>query len=232
MNSIFYPFIWKNKTALNVNSVCLHKRLFYHNLASDHKADMKSFSLEKYYKSESLSQFIQWFVGFSDAESGFSIQPVFNSNNEIKKITWLYKIELHKDDLNVLEYIRNTLGIGKVNVYKNKSVYTITNKEGICRLISIFDHFPLNSSKYLDFVNFKKAFELYSDNSLNKKELADRIIELKDSMNTKRKNIILPVEHNITITKSWLLGFIALTFFLIYDLTSQIRRLKKKLSYK
>lgn len=35
-----------------------------------------------------------------------------------------------------------------------------------------------------------------------KKELADRIIELKDSMNTKRKNIILPVEHNITITKS------------------------------
>jgi len=117
---------------------------------------------------------------------------------------------LHKDDINVLEYIKNTLGIGKVNVNNNKCVFTITNTEGIYQLISIFDHFPLNSSKYLDFVNFKKAFELYleKDNSLSKKELADRIIELKNSMNTKRTNTILPKEHKITITKNWLLGFI------------------------
>ena len=117
---------------------------------------------------------------------------------------------MHKDDVNVLEYIKDTLGIGKVNVNNNKCVFTITNTEGIYQLISIFDPFPLNSSKYLDFVNFKKAFELYleKDNSLSKKELADRIIELKNSMNTKRTNTILPKEHKITITKSWLLGFI------------------------
>lgn len=117
---------------------------------------------------------------------------------------------MHKDDVNVLEYIKDTLGFGKVNVSKDKCVFTITNTEGICRLISIFDIFPLNSSKYLDYLNFKKAFELYLDknNSLSKKELANIIVDLKNSMNTKRTNITLPKEHKITITKSWLLGFI------------------------
>ena len=52
-----------------------------------------------------FSQFYQWFVGFCYAESSFLLQPVLNSENTIQKITWFFSIELHKDDLGVLEYI-------------------------------------------------------------------------------------------------------------------------------
>ena len=34
-----------------------------------------------------FSQFYKWFVGFSDAEASFFLQPVLNSENTIQKIT-------------------------------------------------------------------------------------------------------------------------------------------------
>ena len=77
-----------------------------------------------------LSQFFQWFVGFCDAEASFLLQPVLNSDNTIKKITWLFSIELHKDDLGVLEYIHKNLGIGNIRLYKDKCIYVVTNIEG------------------------------------------------------------------------------------------------------
>ena len=54
---------------------------------------------------ESLSQFYQWFVGFSDAEGSFEISPI-NSKKGIGKITFVFSIQLHKDDIGVLEYIQ------------------------------------------------------------------------------------------------------------------------------
>ena len=51
--------------------------------------------------SEDLSKFYEWFVGFSDAEGSFWILPVLNSDNGIKKITFVFSIELHKDEFKV-----------------------------------------------------------------------------------------------------------------------------------
>jgi len=167
-------------------------------------------------ESEPLSEFDTWFVGFCDAESSFSINPVLGSENTIKKITFMFSIELHKDDLHVLEYIQNNLGIGRIRDDKDKCIFSVTNAEGIHRLISIFDGYNLNSTKYLDYLNFKKAFLLYqtrdkellSSNIDKAKTLTSQILELKNSMNTKRTNIILPSDHKIVITKGWLLGYI------------------------
>lgn len=158
---------------------------------------------------ESLSDFYQWFVGFCDAESSFSINPVVNSDNLIKKITFMFSIELHKDDLDVLEYIQNKLGIGRVRQDKDKCIFSVTNAEGHYLLISLFDKYNLNSTKYLDYMNFKRAFILYqvrdkellSSNIDKAKTLTDQILGFKNSMNTKRINTILPIEHKIVITK-------------------------------
>lgn len=67
----------------------------------------------------------------------------------------MFSIELHKDDLNVLEDIKNYLGIGRVRQYKDKCIFSVTNKELI---ISIFDEYNL---KHLDYLLFKRAFLLY-----------------------------------------------------------------------
>ena len=41
-----------------------------------------------------------------------------------------------------------------------------------------------------------------------KKKLANKIVELKDAINTKRVNTVVSLDHNIVITKSWLLGYL------------------------
>lgn len=90
----------------------------------------------------------------------------------------------------------------------------MTNIEGTYQLISIFDKYNLNSTKYLDYCKYKEAFLLYQerDNKSTdlqyKKELANKIVELKNIMNTKRVNITTPSNHNIVITKSLLLGYL------------------------
>ncbi len=38
---------------------------------------------------------------------------------------------MHIDDSKVLDYIKNTLGIGKVYIYKNEATFVVVNKEEI-----------------------------------------------------------------------------------------------------
>nr|YP_009704177.1 intronic ORF at intron 1 of rnl [Ceratocystis fimbriata]YP_009710329.1 intronic ORF at intron 1 of rnl [Ceratocystis albifundus]QEN73740.1 intronic ORF at intron 1 of rnl [Ceratocystis fimbriata]QFX74831.1 intronic ORF at intron 1 of rnl [Ceratocystis albifundus] len=118
-------------------------------------------------------------------------------------------VGLHLDDLDALNYIQSQLNIGVVRVLKDECKYVITKKEDIEKLMSIFDRFNLNTTKHLDYLDFKKAFNLYfsRENGLTE-ELKKQILYLKDSMNKKRTNFDMPIDHNIIITKSWLLGLI------------------------
>nr|AZL93777.1 LAGLIDADG homing endonuclease [Endoconidiophora resinifera] len=78
-------------------------------------------------------------------------------------------------------------------------------------LFSVFDKFNLNTTKYLDYLNLKKAFFTYQskkESHLTPKELTDSILDLKGTMNTKRVQTDMPVDHKLTITKDWLLGYI------------------------
>jgi hypothetical protein len=42
-------------------------------------------------------------------------------------------------------------------------MFTITSSEGTSHLISIFDKYNLNTTKYLDYLNLKEAFKLYQE---------------------------------------------------------------------
>lgn len=158
--------------------------------------------------------FQQWFVGFSDAESSFLIHKVLDKKGDISKFSFIFAIELHIDDLHTLEYIQNKLGLGNIRIYKDKCIFTISDKQGVYELISIFDKFNLNTTKYLDYLNFKKAFVLYHERPRNikvakSKDLIQNLLELKGSMNKSRKIVTSEdYEGKINITKYWLLGFI------------------------
>lgn len=156
-----------------------------------------------------LLDFQAWFVGFSDAESNFSIVPKLDSEGNLNRFTFVFTIGLHVDDVEALEYIQSKLNIGNVRVYKDECKFIVTKRDDICKLITLFDTYNLNTSKYLDYLDFKKAFNLYKDREgFLTEELKNKILELKEGMNTKRKNFNMPVEHKIIITKSWLLGLI------------------------
>ncbi len=86
---------------------------------------------------------IERFIGFIDGKGYFSI---FKDKNNIR---FKFVINLHIDDLETLNIIKNKLEIGNVNSYPNKYYYSFTvyNENEIEYLIQILDLFPLKTKK-------------------------------------------------------------------------------------
>lgn len=152
--------------------------------------------------SDCLDKFHRWFVGFSDAECSLGITYLLNSKtNKIEGFSFKFTIGLHKDDVGTLNIIQSKLGMGKIYSYNDKQIFVVTKNEDINKLISIFNKYTLNSSKYLDFLDFKLAFTLYQNRVKLTDELISQILELKNNMNTKRIHFNMP-ENHIVISKS------------------------------
>ena len=71
----------------------------------------------KFYSTQSCidkeyEEFLKWFVGFSDGESNFTIVFQKNKDGDITWASFRFIIELHRDDINTLKYIRSKLNIG------------------------------------------------------------------------------------------------------------------------
>jgi hypothetical protein len=170
----------------------------------------------------SLSNFYEWLSGFSDGESSFYYRVRSNV------VAFEFKISLHKDDLAVLVFIQESLGKGKVDISGGKASFRVVKHHELLFLLEIFDKFPLNSNKYLNYLDFKQAFDLYKIKSpLAIKE----IIKLKNGMNTLRTSFTMPLEHRIRITPYWVLGFTEgegsfsirkdMPFYLVFSLTQK-----------
>lgn len=157
------------------------------------------------------SNFLEWFVGFTDAEGNFIIHRILKKDKvTTSSFSFMFKITLHKDDEKVLRYIKDKLAIGGVRLYKDECIFNVTDQKGIALLISIFDKFNLNTTKYLDYLDFKEAFLYYSNRNkdLTPDMVKDQLIGLKNKMNTNRIHFDRPENSPVLITKSWLLGFI------------------------
>ena len=154
--------------------------------------------------------FIEWFVGLCEAESNFLIRIRRNEKKEVSGFEFIFRIALHQDDKKVLEYIKDVLGSGRLNTERSTLVFTISKLSDIeTILIPLFDEFPLNTTKYLDYLNFKKAFFIFRnrESTLSLQDYSS-IIKLKDSMNDKRVNFISPESHSIKITGNYLVGLL------------------------
>ncbi len=74
------------------------------------------------------------------------------------------------------------------------------------KLIQILNDSPLNGVKYLDFVYFAKAYDLYFNRSSVSitPDLIEEILKLKNGMNRQITNFPIKID----ITDYWLLGLI------------------------
>lgn len=128
----------------------------------------------------------------------------------------MFRIVLHLDDRKTLENIKDTLGCGRLNTERDVLVFTISKLSEIeTILIPLFDQYPLNTTKYLDYLDFRIAFYMFKNRKekvelgkFEKQDLYLNIIQLKDNMNDKRTNFNLPEDHQIWITGNYLIGFI------------------------
>jgi intein-encoded DNA endonuclease-like protein len=148
-------------------------------------------------------KFSEWLRGFIDGEGHFYINVRSDTS-----FSFRFEIHLHIDDLALLEYINNILGIGSIFSYEDKCTFVISKLEEVELLIDLLSKQPpLNSTKYLNYLDFKEAFELYTNNPKTK-EIAKKIKNLKAGMNSKRTDFRLPDGHKPLITDYWLLGFV------------------------
>jgi len=157
------------------------------------------------------NEFFKWFSGFTDAEGSFLIVALPKGshgkwNFPSARFSFKFSIGLHLDDVNALNYIKDKLGFGKVYSFEKASYYNVTKKEDIIKLINIFETYTLNSTKKFDFLDFKKAYYLYNNRDLLTEELINKILEIKNNMNSSRKDMEVRQEFNIS--KSWLIGFL------------------------
>jgi len=93
------------------------------------------------------------------------------------------------------------LNCGLIAVEKNTAKYYLTRINDINDiLIPLFEKFPLNGVKYLDYLSFKEGVSIKLNSSLSKDEQFKRISSLKNGMNTRRVNFEMGESHTIRIT--------------------------------
>jgi hypothetical protein len=103
--------------------------------------------------------------------------------------------------------IASTLGVGRVLKKKNRdsALFIISKFEDINSvLIPLFKNFPLQTTKYLDFISFADAASIIlNSKNLKNKSLSsldlEKLIDLKQSTNTKR--LIINEEENKLLIK-------------------------------
>jgi hypothetical protein len=155
---------------------------------------------------DSLSnkEFDEWFRGFVDAEGCFSIQTLDN------RFKLIFTLCLHIDETPLIKYIAQRLGIGNISLRDSSVNYTVSSKDALLVIFGILDKTPLNTSKNLNYIMFRQAYDLYfyreSTNIIP--ELCKEIIALKEKMNKNRVEFKQPIDHVICITPYWLLGFV------------------------
>lgn len=99
-------------------------------------------SIQFYQKN--LPLFYEWLAGFIDGEGNFQINPLKGKSGEIVKFSFMFNINLHVDDIDVLHSISKILGIGSVtsdttNPGKYVYSYRINKQSELSKLIGILN---------------------------------------------------------------------------------------------
>ena len=155
---------------------------------------------------------LEWFSGFSEAESMFFISTTGALS---------FRIKIHYDDRQTLEYIQKLLSelanrdIGIIVDSKNQheSYYMVAKFQDILEiLIPIFSRYYLTTSKFLDFQDFKAAAEIRKPSFLEKRKLnteeLNKILKRKSGMNSQRLQFNINDLPKRSLTPSRLLGFV------------------------
>ncbi len=148
--------------------------------------------------------FLEWLRGFVDGEGTFVISGGTDSNF----YTFIFQIWLHEDDLEILHFIKEALGFGEVllNKSRNAAYFRVRTQADIQTIIDLFSCRPLNTTKHLNFLAFKRAFELYTG-AKRKSDVKEEIGIIISRMNSLRFDYTIR-DHKISITPNWLLGFV------------------------
>ena len=166
-------------------------------------------------------KWVQWFVGFCDAEANFQVYPkkrVLKSGIISKyNVGLAFHLSLHNRDIDILKDIKNKLdNIGVIYEYKNKpdARLAVNDKLGLLYLINIFDLYPLFTKNQLMryrflrklLVNDVKEFKTIEEYNYYKTEYLLSFQESEIELKNKKYKLLL--SYNNDNKDNWIIGFI------------------------
>ena len=94
-----------------------------------------------------------------DAEGLFTVYLYENHRPKIS-----FRISLHKDDKAALKFIQDQLGAGIILAERDCLVFYLQKAKDLENILfPLLDSFPLNSTKYMDYLIFKKVYYIKKD---------------------------------------------------------------------
>ena len=131
----------------------------------------------------------QWLAGFTSIGEGSFGVKVRNPNGNSKAfIELIFQINQHVRDKQLIAYIAEYLGCGKVYKHSvNAVVYRVSKTSDLTEIIiPFFLKYPILGIKALDFKDFCSISELIKSKAHYNKEGIDQIIHIKANMNRGR----------------------------------------------
>lgn len=185
-NSLFICMI--NLTALKIHQ--LHSLIDW--LNKNHSTQFEKLPLNK-----SSLENNSWFSGFVDSDGSFSVQYTnTDSGAKKRKISCRLRIEQRVLDpitsvsyFDILNQICLFLNCNLLTKTKHGDYYTVyaSNEKSLRIILDYFNKYPLYSSKYLDYMDWKKVVNYKLNRTCFNEDISKLIIELKAGMNTNRK---------------------------------------------
>ena len=139
--------------------------------------------------------FGHWLAGFTDGEGCFVIRF-----QKPKYTKCFFSIRLRADDIDILQEIQETLGVGQIRLSKEDGHNEVAGWQ-VCAigdlihvLIPLFEKYPLRAKKKRDFAIWSRAVRLiHTKFHLTKAGLAE-VLRLKEELEEGRKYKVIEEE--------------------------------------
>jgi len=135
-----------------------------------------------------------WLAGFIDADGHFSVRTTLNS--KYQKIECKFELCQRQIDHNknstkkflnlIAEFLITTVKEIRMNRPNPEYRVRTTNLQGNNGLVEYLDKYPLFSSKYLNYNDWKKVLNFFNKKEHTNSESIKTIIEIKSRMNNSR----------------------------------------------
>jgi hypothetical protein len=106
-------------------------------------------------------------------------------NNKYNSLILTYQIDLHINDIDILVHIKKKLKCGSISKSSNKCNYAVNDQKSLINIIlPLFNYSELKSSKYYQFLIFKKVCNLLKDKIHIKDKGKHLILQYYNKMKT------------------------------------------------
>lgn len=159
-----------------------------------------------------------WYVtGICDGEGSFqiTIQDIKGKGHTGYKPFLEFKVRQKEDSCGMLYELKKYFNCGRINIDNRKTrtmKFVVTsNNELINKIIPHFDLYPLKTSKFLNYLDFKSAVLLMKDKKHYNLRGIELLKEIKFKMNKARPfkdKFDFCWSKDIVLTSEWIQGFI------------------------